>query len=89
MKEYARYLRFGLAVASTFLQILHEEGETDYADTRIDEVVKTILENGGEVVDEDLQSLVVDIYCLYKKMKKLNKKCIEQIVDNTSSIHTK
>lgn len=65
--EYARYLPYGLNVASTFLQILHTNFRTRL-DLTIPEVVQILLSLGGESVDEELRCLIVDIYRLYEQL---------------------
>lgn len=68
-KEYARYLPFGLAVASTFLQDLHDPFITDIrAHRTIEEVIRNIFDRGGDVVNDELCSLVVNIFNLHKQL---------------------
>lgn len=66
--EYARYAPFGLSVAASFLDLLHEPGEPLPSDPMIEYVVQKTLDRGGKVVDDELRSLVVDIYNLYTKL---------------------
>lgn len=68
MEEYARYLPFGIAVATTFLQTLHEISAPNYDETRVEEIFRLIFDKGGEIVDEELRSLVVHTYKLYEKL---------------------
>lgn len=67
--EYARYLPFGLAVASTFLQDLHSPNtERLKFDFKIENTIKSIFEQGGEVVNNELRSIIIDIYNLHKQL---------------------
>lgn len=68
MEEYARCLPFGLAVATTFLQTLHETNTPNYSETRVEEIFRLIFDKGGEIVDEELRSLVVHIYRLHERL---------------------
>lgn len=77
LKEYARYMPYGLAVAGSFLQILmaptdvvSEEPQTigQITDERIEEIRIKSFTSGGEVVDMELRSLVVDMYQLYTEL---------------------
>lgn len=67
LEEYARYLPYGLNVASSFLQILHTNLRAS-SDLTIPEIAQIILSLGGEPVDEELRCLVVDIYRLYEQL---------------------
>lgn len=67
--EYARYLPFGLAVASTFLQDLHDANtERVRSEMNLERTLRDIFDRGGDVVDEELRSLVIDIYNLHEQL---------------------
>lgn len=67
--EYARYLPFGLAVASTFLQDLHDaHTERVISEMNLERTLRDIFDRGGETVDEELRSLVIDIYNLHEQL---------------------
>lgn len=67
LEEYARYLPFGLSVASSFLQNLHTDDVEMANDQSIEENIRSVLDKGGDVVDAELRSLVVDIYRFHEK----------------------
>lgn len=67
MKEYARYLPFGLHVAASFLQTLHSDGEPVFFELPLEETLRQIFDKGGEAVDAEIRSLIVDIYHLHNK----------------------
>lgn len=67
LQEYARYLPFGLHIAASFLQTLHSDEEPQFIEVPIEETFRNIFDKGGEVVDMELRSLIVDIYHLYDK----------------------
>lgn len=75
LKEYARYMPFGLAIATTFLRDLHDPLNT-YVDslTCLEEVIKNIFDRGGDVVNVELCALIVHIFKLYEQLNiKLEK----------------
>lgn len=69
MEEYARYLPLGLATASSFLQTLHSDEIPEFRaeDAAVAETIRLIFDKGGEKVDAELRSLLVDIYRLHEK----------------------
>lgn len=68
LEEYARYLPFGLAVASSFLHTLHDQGPIDFNPAPVKETIRQIFDQGGDVVNAELCSLIVDIYRLHEKL---------------------
>lgn len=77
LKEYARYMPYGLGVAGSFLHILiaptdivSDEPQTigQITDERIEEIRIKSFTSGGEVVDKELRSLVVDMYQMYTEL---------------------
>lgn len=68
MIEYARYLPFGLSVASSFLQTLHSKEPPEFEQLPVEETIRQILDKGGNVVDAELRSLIVDIYNMHNKL---------------------
>ena len=67
LEEYARYLPFGLSIAASFLQILHSDGPTEF-NSSAKEVIRMIFDNGGDVVDAELSSIIIDMHRLYEKL---------------------
>lgn len=67
LKEYVRYLPFGLVIASTFLQVLHDPDMPYVLDLPLDAIVKEIFDRGGDRLNAELCGLVVDIYRLHEK----------------------
>lgn len=67
LKEYARYLPFGLGVATTFLAIMHCSGEPPIGDDSVECTIRRIFDHGGEKVNAEFCALVVDIYRLHEK----------------------
>lgn len=79
LREYARYMPYGLAVAGSFLQIIAApkdifsptEGHSvdDILDEqRIEEIKSDSFATGGEMIDRELRALVVDMYHLYSQL---------------------
>lgn len=69
LEEYCRYMPFGLSVAASFLDFLHEPNDLVPAEQLNDEqIIQKVFDRGGQVIDDELRSLVVDIYNLYTKM---------------------
>lgn len=66
--EYCRYLPYGLSVAASFLDFLHEPCAPTPPGIAVEEVVKKVFERGGQVIDDELRSLVVDMYDLHTKL---------------------
>lgn len=66
--EYARYLPFGLVIASYFLRMLHNTKELIKVPLPIEEVVESVFDCGGDAVDIELRSLIMEIYGLYEKL---------------------
>lgn len=68
MREYAKYLPFGLSVAGSFLAILHVPMAVDCFDEISEEDdIKMSFELGGETVDRELRALVQEIYELQQR----------------------
>lgn len=63
--EYARYAPFGLSIAASFLDFLHDADEPLPLEVSIEDIVRKALDGGGKVVDDELRSLVIDMYKLY------------------------
>lgn len=73
--EYARYLPYGLLVASSFLRVLHSNDPIIVPLTLI-AAVESIFDCGGEAVDVELRSLIIEVYSLYEKLNlKLETNC--------------
>ncbi|XP_055311024.1 uncharacterized protein LOC129573705 [Sitodiplosis mosellana] len=68
LEEYARYLPFGLTIASSFLQTLHVEEPLEFAPLPVKEIVRKVLDKGGDVVDAELRAIIIDIYRLHDKL---------------------
>lgn len=68
MEEYARYLPFGLSIASSFLQILHSDEPIEFNPLPVKEVIRQIFDKGGDVVNAELHSIIIHIYRLYDKL---------------------
>lgn len=79
LREYARYMPFGLAVAGSFLQIIaaptdvFSPGEGHSIDEihderRIAEIKSESFATGGEMIDKELRALVVDMHHLYRQL---------------------
>lgn len=66
--EYARFMPFGLSIAGAFLCSLHDPRPMNFELKSEDVVLKEVFERGGESVDKELESLVVDIFRLYEKL---------------------
>lgn len=66
--EYCRYMPFGLSVAASFLDYLHEPSEPQSSDITVEEIVQRVFERGGQVINDELGSLVIDMYNLYTKL---------------------
>lgn len=60
---------FGLAVATTFLNHLHASpGARMESAPEIKDIIRHVFDDGGQIVDDELRSLVVDMYNLYKQL---------------------
>lgn len=68
LKEYTRYLPFGLAIASSFLQTLHGTEPLDFNPVRVEETIRQVFDKGGDVVNAELRSIIIDIYRLHDKL---------------------
>lgn len=71
LREYAKYMPFGLTIAGAFLPALHDPQEFDMAHRPMrtyDEISKEGYERGGTAVDIELRALVVDMYNLYQEL---------------------
>lgn len=66
--EYAKYMPFGLSVAASFLDHLHEPREHSIWKPTVEELVRNVFDRGGRAVDDELRALVIDIYNLYTKL---------------------
>lgn len=67
--EYARYMPFGLSVAASFLDHLHDPcAQPISSELTIEEIVRKAFDRGGKVVNDELRSLVIDMYNLYTKL---------------------
>lgn len=56
---------FGLSVAASFLDQLHEPSAPKSSEITVEEVVRRVFERGGQVINNELRSLVTDMYNLY------------------------
>lgn len=69
LEEYCRYMPYGLSVAASFLDFLHEPDDLEPAENlNVEEIVRKVFDRGGQVINDELRSLVVDMYNLYTKM---------------------
>lgn len=66
--EYCRCMPYGLSVAASFLNFLHDPSEPIPNDITVEAVVKRVFEQGGQKLNDELCSLVVDIYNLYTEL---------------------
>lgn len=65
LREYAVYLAYGIAIASSFLPFIHSPiaiKMEDFASIKLEDDVKWSYEHGGEVVDRELRALVTEMY---------------------------
>uniref|UniRef100_A0A1L8DNC3 Putative juvenile hormone-inducible protein n=1 Tax=Nyssomyia neivai TaxID=330878 RepID=A0A1L8DNC3_9DIPT len=75
LKEYAKYLPFGYSIAASFVPILHcpladpiaEMKDFSAENENLDEFIAKNLVLGGETVNREFRSLIVDMYHLEKK----------------------
>lgn len=70
LKEYVRYLPFGLTIAGSFLYSIHEPIDFYGNDLKMsmDDVFKDIYSRGGKAIDFELSALIVDIFQLHQKL---------------------
>lgn len=79
LKEYARYMPYGLTIAGSFLQIIaaptdifsSTEGHSIdqiLDEKRIEAIEIDSFTTGGEMIDKELRALVVDMYHLYSQL---------------------
>lgn len=70
LKEYVRYLPYGLTIAGAFLYSIHEP--TNFYDDdfkmSLDDALKDAYSRGGKAIDFELCALVVDIFQLHQKL---------------------
>ncbi|GAB0091542.1 juvenile hormone-inducible protein 26 [Sergentomyia squamirostris] len=74
LKEYAKYLPFGYSIAASFMPILHCPVQDPIAEMmqytteseNFNEMIEKALTIGGEIVNRELRSLILDIYRLHK-----------------------
>lgn len=68
LKEYVRYLPFGLSIAGSFLYELHSPiPPYDKGCDTPDEITRDAFERGGKTVDTELRALIVDMFQLNEK----------------------
>lgn len=69
MREYARFMPFGLSISASFLPSLHSPHcvYDEYEDT-VDDITYKAFNRGGEAVDIELRSQVIDMFRLYDKL---------------------
>lgn len=70
LREYVRYLPFGLTIAGSFLYSIHEPIDFYNGDFKmsLDDTLKDAYSRGGNAIDFELCALVVDIFQLYQKL---------------------
>lgn len=71
LKEYVRYLPYGLTIAGSFLYLIHEPIDNLYDDhfkMSLDDVLKDAYSRGGKIIDFELCALVVDIFKLHQQL---------------------
>lgn len=59
---------YGLSIAASFLDFLHEPSEFFTSDITVEEIVQRVFDRGGQVMNDELRSLVTDMYNLYTKL---------------------
>ncbi|CRL05479.1 CLUMA_CG018243, isoform A [Clunio marinus] len=72
LREYARLSLYGYFIAASFLQMLHEPEEIDFANwdnsLGIDFIIDKAMRHGGEVVNYELAGLIYDMFKLHQKL---------------------
>lgn len=71
LKEYVRFLPYGLTIAGSFLYSIHAPVDFYIADSSTitaNEVIRDAYARGGKAVDFELCALVVDMFRLHQKL---------------------
>ncbi|XP_058821992.1 uncharacterized protein LOC131683752 isoform X1 [Topomyia yanbarensis] len=68
-REYARYILYGFAIASSFLMILHEPVEDTFAMENMakEEIIEDTMKRGGPSLDKELAAMVYEMYELHEQ----------------------